>query len=659
MTRWLAGSFDPSGKLERSRIEGALAPHASRRLACGPLDVAYSGAVATRGNPVCLLDGHVDNASELSGLLGSPRWTTIEELLALGYRRWGVALLARLRGDFALLMWDRERGEGLLARDQLGVRSLFLHQSNRGLSFASEVCHLLALLPRRPAPDPVGVAHWITMRGRPGNGTLYEGVRRLDPGTALLLEGDGTREVSYWSPRFTEPLDLSADELSDRVQGSIAQAVARRLEKDGVTGVLMSGGLDSSSVAAMASTQAPPGTVSAYAAEFPEHPAVDESELIAQLRGALGLAGVTAEVRTGGVLGGALDWIGAWQLPLTSWGEFWAGPLLQAAASAGVRTVLGGDGGDELFDCRAYLMADRLRGGRPAEVLSLARRLPGAGEHPPRRALAQAVLRFGLGGAAPGGLHALWRRPADRRALPRWLRAETVRYVSEHADPLAWKRLDGPRWWACDAHILTRGVEELGVFENHRRRAARAGLQSRHPLFDLDLLELSLRLPPAATFNPYLDRPLLRSAMSGLLPDVVRQRGGKALFDSLLIDSLTGADAVGIGKLLSHPGARLGAYIDTEEMRRTLLDPGPPAGSGFRWMYQVWRLTTAECWLRACEQGTVATLAAELEPSPPRVILKAVSQPSTEHQQFTEHQQPREHHADRSSGLGGDIAGKR
>jgi asparagine synthase (glutamine-hydrolysing) len=624
VTRWLAGTFDPNGELGRSRLAGALAPHLCATYADGPLAVAYSGASPPAGTPLCLLDGHIDNASELSGMLGIPAWGSVEELLGIGYRRWGQTLPARLRGDFALLIWDRERGEGLLARDQLGVRSLFLHRSGGGLSFASEVCHLLALLPRQPAVDPAGVAHWIAIRGRPGTGTLYEGVHRLDPGSALLLGGEGLREVSYWSPRFAEPLELPAEELTERIRVSLAQAVRRRLDPEGVTGVLMSGGLDSSSVAAMAGAQSAPGMVAAYSAEFPDHSAVDESELIARLREDLGLAGVTAEVRAGGLLGGALDWIGAWRLPLSSWGEFWAGPLLRAACSAGVRTMLGGDGGDELFDCRAYLMADRLRAGKPLEALGLARRLPGAGERS-RTDVARAVLGFSLGGALPGGLHALWARPAERRQLPGWLSARARESLCEHADPLAWKRLEGPRWWAYDAHVLTRGVEELGVFENHRRRAALAGVESRHPLFDLDLLELSLRVAPATTFDPSLDRPLLRAATSGLLPDLVRQRRGKALFDSLLIDSLTGPDGASVRRLLTGPGARLGEYVDMEKMRRALLDRGPPPGGSFRWMYRVWRLTTAECWLRACEQGGAGALATEFEPSPARVALRAVT----------------------------------
>lgn len=624
MSRWLAGIFDPSHPIDSSRLGGTLAPHAASVAEEARLRVVYSGAHAHADGVLCLLDGFVDNAEALRDALGDRSQMSIERLLALGYRRWGRELPGRLRGDFALLIWDRERGEGLLVRDQLGVRSLFLHEHGGRLSFATEIRHLLALLPRRPAPDPVGVAHWITITGREGAGTLYAGVRRLQPGCLLLMDDRGVREERYWAPRFHEPMDLPAVELTERVRESIDRAVTRRLEPDGLTGVLMSGGLDSSSIAAVAAAKAPPGAVASYSAVFPDHPAVDESGLIVQLNSALGLSGVVAEVRAGGLLTSALEWIEAWEVPLTSWGEFWASPLLCSASRDGARVMLGGDGGDELFDCRAYLMADRLRAGRVGDVLPLARRLPGAGERPRRKALARVARVFALTGAIPYELHEPLRRVRARQGLPGWLRPGSARHILSRADPLGWKRLDGPRWWAHDAHVLTAGVEQLGIFENHRRRAASAGLESRHPLFDLDLLELGLRVAPTASFDPFVDRPVLRAAMAGLLPEAVRRRRGKALFDSLLIDSLNGSDGAAIRKLLFDPRAELAAYVDVAQMRHTLLERAPGEGpAAFRWIYQVWRLVTAECWLRAQALGGVEQLADEFEASAARVVLRA------------------------------------
>ena len=621
MTRWLAGIFDPSGRVDTARLAGALAPHASTIVAHGPLRVAYSGPASGSRRPLCLLDGYLDNASELSAALDAPAGASPEDLLAAGWRRWGRELLPRMRGDFVLLVWDHERCEGLLARDQLGVRSMFLHDASEGLRFAGEIRHLLALLPRRPAPDPVGVAHWLAMSNRPGPATLYAGIRRLNPGAVLLLDRSGVREEGYWAPRFTEPLAGAEPHLAQQMRAALDRAVRRRIGSDGLTGVLMSGGLDSASVAAVAATQAP-GRVFAYSGVFPEHPAVDESTLIDELRGALDLPGITAEVRAGGLLASALEAVEAWEMPLVGWGDFWTLPLLRAAAAAGVRVTLGGDGGDELFGARAYLLADRLRAGHPFQAVGLARELPGAGDRPARRQVAGMVGSMAVAGALPYRLHEILRGPFAGRDAPGWLRPEVTRDLLDSDDPLAWKRLDGPRWWANIAHGLTRGIEETGVFEHQRRRAALAGLEARHPLFDLDLVELGLRQPPLATFDRYRNRPVLRTAMAGLLPDAVRLRPGKAWFDSLIVDCLAGPDRAAVAGLLSDRSAELRAYVDPSGLERTLLDNDPGVSRDrFRWMHQVWRLTTAECWLRAEANPGDEALPGGLKASVARVVL--------------------------------------
>jgi asparagine synthase (glutamine-hydrolysing) len=627
--RWLAGSFDPSGRADSARLSTALAPHGASIIEQGPLRVAFSGSRARSSAPLCLLDGHLDNPAAIAESFDGAMPSTSEQVVAIGWRRWGHDLLPRLRGDFALLVWDRERSEGLLARDQLGVRSLYLFELNGALLFANEVRHLLALLPRRPAPDPVGVAHWIAGSGRPGPGTLYAGIRRLEPGGVVRFGPSGIREELYWTPRFQAPVDAAGSDVSGVVREAIDLAVKRRLSRSGVTGVLMSGGLDSATVAAVASAHAP-DSVAAYCGVFPEHRAVDESELIDQLRGSLRLPGVIAAVRAGGLLGSALESQRAWESPLLSWGDFWALPLLREAASAGVAIMLGGDGGDELFAVRSYLIADELSAGRPREALALLRRLPGAAYGPSPREMGTAVRNLALGGALPYGLHRALSRPFAGRAHPGWLRSQTRKDLRASEDPLAWKRLDGPRWWARAAHVVMRGVEELGVFEALRRTAMLAGLEARHPLFDLDLIELVLRTPPRASFDARLDRPLLRASMDGQLPDVVRLRGPKALFDSLISDSLLGSDRALVEAILASPAAELRAFVDLDAARGALLES--PAGRlthPFQSTQHLWRLITAECWLKAHADPGRSVLPAGALTSQARVSLtRTPRQPS-------------------------------
>jgi asparagine synthase (glutamine-hydrolysing) len=577
-----------------SRLLGSFSPGSGPELA---------GASLCGEGLTCLLDGHLDNAEALRRELGVK-----EGLLAAGFRRWSFGLPGRLRGDFALVIWDPERREGLVAHDQLGVRPLFYSQTGGRLHFASELCDLLERLPGTPGPDPAGVAHWIALSDRPGPGTLYEGIEKLEPGELLRLEAKGVRRERYWEPRYQEPLTLPAGEFAGAVREGLRAAVGRRLDSERQTGVLLSGGLDSAAVAAVGGRD-----LCACSGTFPEHPETDEGELIAELRQRLGLEGLVAEVRPGGLLASSLEHLAAWRVPVAGWGDFWMLPLLRAAAERGVGTVLGGDGGDEVFAPRGYVLADALRSFRPQQVVALARRLPGAGPHVGRRQEAAMIARLAVAGAAPA-LPAGW-RPLVATDVPGWLRRPGRRALRRGAAAASgdWKRLDGPRWWAAAAHGIVYGIGATGVYEHQRRLGRLAGVETRHPMLDLDLVELALRQPPAQTLDPRFSRPILRESMAGLLPDSVRLRPQKARFESLIISALRGPDARTVQAILCADDARIAAYVDHESLKdalfgnERLLKQQP-----FRWMWHVWRLLNLELWLRSFE-GRERLLSPSLE----------------------------------------------
>ena len=244
---------------------------------------------------------------------------------------------------------------------------------------------------------------------------------------------------------------------------------------------------------------------------------------------------------------------------------------MRTAAREGVQIMLDGDGGDELFGPRTYLLADRLRAGHPRQAFELAHKLPGAGPHVRPRDVAAMFASLALVGSLPYRPHGLALSLIARREAPGWLLGRAVDELVDSDDPLAWKRLDGPRWWAQAAYGIAYGIEQAGVFEHQRRRAGLAGLEARHPLLDLDLVELSLRQSPLLTFDRRYSRPLLRESMAGLLPDSVRLRPGKAQFESLIVDCLTGPDGVAVRAILTSPRAELRAFLDQAQMRRTLL----------------------------------------------------------------------------------------
>jgi asparagine synthase (glutamine-hydrolysing) len=600
-------------------------------LGAGPLQLAVSTSDTTHDGVIALLDGSLDNERELAESVGlPPRGVPLPALLALAYRRFGRELPARLRGDFALLVYDTRRMSGLLARDPLGVRCIYTHRNGSALLFATELRDLLELLGTRPAPDRHSVTHWVALSARPGPHTLYESVSRLDPGTMLVLERDGATAQRFWAPRFEEPSGGPREERVERVRQLLQRAVSRRLAGGGErTGVLMSGGLDSACVAAFAA-RARDGEVSAYSGVFPAHPEVDESGLIATLRDRLALGGLTAHVRGGGLLAGVIEHLQRWQIPPLGWGDFWTLPLLRAAAAEGTTVILGGDGGDELFATRAYLAADVLARGHPARALQLVRRLPGAGYSPAWRPALALYWQLAVRGALPHGLQEPTRRlVAPLSRSPRWLQPRARIALARSDDPHAWKLSDGPRWWAHAAYALTRGVEQIGIFEHQRHRAASAGLVARHPLFDLDLIGAVMADPPLDSFDPHLSRPLLRACAHRIVPDQVRLRPQKAWFDSLIVDCLTGPDWPVVKRLLTAPDTRVRDYLNAGQVEGALSALHSERGvARFAAMHLVWRALTAECWLRLQESPDGATLPDRALLSDPSIRFERCQRPA-------------------------------
>lgn len=610
MNRALAGIFDPGGG--RSGEPRRILTHALAECGVGhieengPLTLGFAGpadAGRTPGRPRCLLAGHVYNIADVARSLGTEA-DDPERVLERGFSTLGPSLLSMLRGDFAIVSWS-EDGSGLLACDQLGGGTLVFKRDGRRLTFASEIRHLLPALPTRPGPDHASVAHWINVSGPPADRTMYAGVQRIRPGHFMRFGPEPAAQQRYWRARYEGTIRVSRPEAAAELRASIERAIERRAGPPGQTGMLLSGGLDSSSVAALAKRSLPDrAPTTAYSAVFPRHRSVDESQLIDQLARELGLRSVRVAVQEGSVLAGAVEYMSAWQLPSSSPNlSFWL-PLLRQAAAEGVTVMLDGDGGDEMFALSGYLIANRLRTGRLLSAISLARQFPsGVGTHDARRVLAR-FKEFGLRRAVP--IPAQVRRlRAERRGpralAPTWFTDETARAYADTNEEWDWLNAPGPLWAAWREHTLTFSAGPVAAYENLRLRSQLAGLHPRHPLTDVDVIELMMRLPPEFSFDPALNRPLFREAVSGLVPNEVRLRPTKSYFDQVFQEALSGPDLAVARRLLTDPEAELRRYVDIDLMIGELLTPAPPPPGEARlpWATQVWRLMTAECWLRS------------------------------------------------------------
>jgi asparagine synthase (glutamine-hydrolysing) len=178
--------------------------------------------------------------------------TDVETILHL-YEDHGPDCVKHLRGQFAFAIWDSVRRRLMLARDHMGQKPLFFAQVGDQLLFASEVKALLAsgLVDRRP--DLNALWHYVSLRFIPDRYSLFEGIQKL-PAASRLIWQDGKVEIDkYWSFNFDDKLDASESEVADHLEELLLETVQMHMLSDVPVGAFLSGGIDSSLIAAMMS----------------------------------------------------------------------------------------------------------------------------------------------------------------------------------------------------------------------------------------------------------------------------------------------------------------------------------------------------------------------------------------------------------------------
>jgi asparagine synthase (glutamine-hydrolysing) len=576
---------------------------------------SLDGFVGTADACTVVGAGRLERLEALGAELGQPAGAGAGELVAEGYRRWQGRLPEHLHGCYAVAAWDHAGGTALVAVDRLGSGSIFVAPRDGAVLFSTELGLLLELLDVQPTLDRSAVASWLVTGTTPYGRTLYEGIHRLTDGESITVAGR-IKTRRYWSPRYREPRAGNRRELAGELADAVRGAVARRMPASGgVAGIFLSGGLDSGAVAAMAQAIAPvDAELRGYSAVFPHHPTMDESSLVLELCGQLNLPGELIPVQTTSMLRAALDHLQAWRVPSPSPNLHFLRRLGEAACADGAFVVFDGEGGDELFGLAPFYLADLVRHGRLLRAQGLARRVPWFSATPSLGETGQVLWAYGAKGALPAGVHRLRRRRrTPEQRTPSWLNRSAAGALVTVDEDWAWKtrcQRDGPLWWRDRVETLIVGRQLAGAADHLRQILGRETIDAHPLLDDLDLIELVLRLPPDASFDAEFDRPLLREATNGLLPDSIRLRRDKTYFNQLFVDCLAGPDRPLIEALVGAPDARVNEYVRPDVVRSRFLDAPPGRRNGF-WAWTTWRLLVLETWLRSLEDSRFPAQALE------------------------------------------------
>ena len=274
-------------------------------------------------------------------------------IVAAAYRNWGVGCVERLAGEWSLAIVDGGRHRLVLARDRVGSRPLVWARDGNDLVAGSEVGQVARLRPGSPQLNEAMAAEFLVGQPTSPTETLVLGVERLPPASVLVAENGAVRTRRYWDLSFGPTVTMGALDL---VRDAVTVAVGRRLEHRGRLGVEVSGGLDSSLVAGLASRAGPivplvidhePGT-KAY--ERPSWQAVTRQ---------LGVEPVVANGDEPDVEVFAAEAARSLDVPLTPEAAGWS-RLMRMASERDVRVVLTGQWGDEWFRPTSAHLADAL-----------------------------------------------------------------------------------------------------------------------------------------------------------------------------------------------------------------------------------------------------------------------------------------------------------
>ena len=445
------------------------------------------------------------------------------EVIAHAYEEWGTDCPKHLRGIFAFAVWDRARRRLFLARDRFGVKPLYYLELPRGeVAFASEIRPLLALLPDLPRPDLAALRALFTVGFIPTPRTAFERIRKLPSAHTLVAEEGRVRLQQYWDVPVSSPQGgrgagaQGGREAMEIIKQHLQRAVTEQRMSEVPLGALISGGIDSSSIAALLQAQSS-ARLHTFNIGF-ERTRYDETryaELAARHIGTQHHQIVFRQAdfdRYPEVMAHLEEpQCSATALPIYL--------LYEACRRAGLTVVLTGEGSDELLGGYHWFRGDAhaqrlLWLPRPVRQLAAAAPLPISDA-------ARRVLREG--GPDAIARYALWHAVGEADGL---LSSDVL-----HADGLMedWHAAFAERLTARDAfrqfqylEARTRLVDFIN-FEVDRMSMAHS-IEARVPFLDHELWECVAGLPSAALMNGSQPKGLLRAAMREYLPPEILAR---------------------------------------------------------------------------------------------------------------------------------------
>jgi len=490
-----------------------------------------------------VLNGEIYNFAALRDRLerGGHRFRTRSdaEVIVHAYEESGAECVRELDGMFAFALWDASRQSLLIARDRMGEKPLYYYAGPEAFVFGSE---LRALLQHPSVPVTLSlesVARYLLFECIPAPHSILTDIAKLPSGHTLVVSpGDKPRLARYWDLRFRPDYSLGEPEWREQLRAQLEASVKSRLVSDVPLGVLLSGGVDSGTIAAIATRASLPGPLRTFTVGF-EEPTYDERPFARQIAEHCGTEHHSILFSSHDALG-LMDTVGDLLDEPLGDASFLPRYALARTTRATATVVLSGDGGDEMFCGYPTFQADR-----PAR--GLRRLLPPAVQRATRKVVEQLprsphygsvdflLKQFArglpyepdvrtqllLGGLTPAEQAGLLSQGVQRSLDGFDPYAELTRTIDETSlrDPLERMIYQHCRFYLADQTLVATD-----------RSTMAAGLEVRAPFLDPALVELACRIPTRFKLRAgVVTKYLLKRTIADLLPSTIVNRRKQGL----------------------------------------------------------------------------------------------------------------------------------
>ena len=584
-----------------NRADGAISEPASA-LSCATL--IAGGFVRFSGAPTCGISGQVavfgewrpDNLGQISTLLKLPDETEPEKVIAAAWHTWRHALADYLRGPFAFGLMDLSTRELYCARDAFGLLPLFFALRGSKIHVADRSHVVRTLSGGITAHNPNMIADFLLGVSRDKSATYYEGVSRLPPGSWMSFTANASQTHRYWDPNHIET-DPDPKEAVEHFRTLFDESV-NRCHSAGRSGILLSGGLDSSSIAAslVASGLVEPG-FPAFSLTYRNTDGWSDGEHLDRLYREFGF--VPHELPSAGhdPLSDLERYLQALDGPYLSYGHSVSFRLQPLAKASGCEVVLCGHGGDEIV---SYGLGRLNELARQRRWLTLWREVRGASEiyNTSRIAFMRPYLA-----------HLNFYRRLSAYAMKRDRALTSVDTSSVLSSELAARVTDdrsGPQnpmtrhdhdnrmihAWSLDQPIQVQSLEVFAICSQAD------GVRTTMPFYDRQLAEFSLSLPSIYKLDGGVSRAIMRKAMKGSLPSMTLNRASKFDFAKQFVNGLV-AQEEKVRELTDPRDALLSPYVNPEriyELWASLARQGTSLNISDA--FGLWRVAVLALWLR-------------------------------------------------------------